>query len=303
MNFLALVNRLKVEAGRSGGAVGDVVSATGDDARLVNWINDAWLELQRRPHGWTWMRAELSGFSVVGTNDYGAEDFDFWRVSFTAGSAEYEAGDTLTQGIVTATIKRVVLTSGAWLDGDAAGEFIITPVAGVFEAGAATGDGACTLAGPATSPGTFDRWVPPTIEGYAVLVENEAGEKWRLRQMAWDRFRGASGQEFEYERWWRPLVYWAISPDERLYIAPTPEEVFTLRASYYIKPTSFALNSDEPTFDGQYHLILVWRALMELASFDAAPEVYARAQMNFANLDREMRRRYGPIANHGLSYF
>lgn len=50
-------------------------------------------------------------------------------------------------------------------------------------------------------------------------------------------------------------------------------------------------------------MILVWRALMELASFDAAPEVYARAQMNFANMDREMRRRYGPIANHGLSHF
>ncbi len=72
----------------------------------------------------------------------------FHQISFTAGSNDYAEGDTLTQGGVTATVKRVVLESGAWGAGTAAGRLIITaPSGGVFAAGAATGGGVCTLSG------------------------------------------------------------------------------------------------------------------------------------------------------------
>ena len=71
----------------------------------------------------------------------------FHQISFTAGSNDYVEGDTLLQGGVTATVKRVVLESGAW-SGTAAGRLIITtPSGGVFSAGAAAGGGACTLSG------------------------------------------------------------------------------------------------------------------------------------------------------------
>jgi hypothetical protein len=61
-------------------------------------------------------------------------------VSFTLGGATAPAdGATLTQGGVTALIKRVVRTSGVWGSNTAAGQFIITTVAGGnFAAGAAT---------------------------------------------------------------------------------------------------------------------------------------------------------------------
>ena len=61
----------------------------------------------------------------------------FHQISFTAGSTEYEEADTLTQGSATSTVKRVVLESGSWGAGTAAGRFIITaPSGGVFSAGA-----------------------------------------------------------------------------------------------------------------------------------------------------------------------
>lgn len=69
------------------------------------------------------------------------------QISFTAGGTVYAEGSTLTQGAVTATVKRVVLESGAW-GGTAAGRLIITaPSGGVFSAGAAAGGGTCTLSG------------------------------------------------------------------------------------------------------------------------------------------------------------
>jgi len=76
----------------------------------------------------------------------------YYEVSFTAGTNEPAEGDTLTQGGVTSTIKRVCTESnfnaatGAWAAGTATGRFIISaPSGGNFAAGAATAGGATTI--------------------------------------------------------------------------------------------------------------------------------------------------------------
>lgn len=76
------------------------------------------------------------------------------EVYFTAGGIGVPAdGDTLTEGGVTSTIKRVVLQSGSWAAGDATGKFIISAIAGGnYSAGAATaGAVAVTLSGIETA--------------------------------------------------------------------------------------------------------------------------------------------------------
>ena len=72
------------------------------------------------------------------------------QIYFTAGGSGTPVdGQTLTQGSVTATIKRVVRQSGAWSGSTAAGKFVINNiVGGVFSAGAATaGSVSVTLSG------------------------------------------------------------------------------------------------------------------------------------------------------------
>lgn len=63
MNYLALVRRLKQESGVTGPLPSTVASATGDTARLANWINDEWLQIQNLDiqYNWKWMRASLDG--------------------------------------------------------------------------------------------------------------------------------------------------------------------------------------------------------------------------------------------------
>lgn len=76
------------------------------------------------------------------------------RVAFTAGGTSIpDDGSSLVQSSVTATIKRVVRTSGSWSAGSAAGYLIITtPATGSFASGAATADGVnVTLSGAATT--------------------------------------------------------------------------------------------------------------------------------------------------------
>lgn len=76
----------------------------------------------------------------------------YYEISYTAGTTQPAEGSTLTQGGVTATVKRVVLESGAWT-GTAAGRLIITaPAGGNFAAGAATsGASTLTLSGAQTA--------------------------------------------------------------------------------------------------------------------------------------------------------
>lgn len=75
-------------------------------------------------------------------------------VNFTGGGTAIPLdGDTLTQGGVTATIKRVMWQSGAWA-GTAVGTFVVTaPPSGNFAAGAATttSGATVTLSGPQTA--------------------------------------------------------------------------------------------------------------------------------------------------------
>lgn len=78
----------------------------------------------------------------------------FYEISFTAGAVATPAdGATLTQGGVTATVKRVMLQTGEWT-GAGTGRLIITaPSGGNFAAGAATlsGGATCTLSGVQTA--------------------------------------------------------------------------------------------------------------------------------------------------------
>lgn len=67
-----------------------------------------------------------------------------YELAFSAGTTAPAEGTTITQGGVTALVKRVALQSGVWA-GSAAGRFIISaPAGGNFAAGAAT-DGASTF--------------------------------------------------------------------------------------------------------------------------------------------------------------
>jgi hypothetical protein len=60
-------------------------------------------------------------------------------VKFTTGTAAYQELETLTRGGVTSIIRRVILTSGTWAGGNAAGYLVISNITGgSYTAGVAT---------------------------------------------------------------------------------------------------------------------------------------------------------------------
>lgn len=76
MTFLELARKLRREAGVSGTSTtpSATTNQTGEMERLVNWINDAWMDIQNSHRTWKWMRSQA-------------------RVSTTSGDGTYETGD------------------------------------------------------------------------------------------------------------------------------------------------------------------------------------------------------------------
>lgn len=128
----------------------------------------------------------FGGITYTWRNNAGGTAVDVWKssatgwqavtlyneVSFTLGGTATPAdGATLTQGGVTATVKRVVLEGGAW-SGTAAGRFIVTnPAGGNFAAGAATLTGGATVTLSAIQ--TAITLLPDGV--YEFIVENFGG--------------------------------------------------------------------------------------------------------------------------------
>ena len=58
MNYLQLINRLRVECGVSGAStpLTTVTGLTGESYRMSSWINSAWVDVQTAKEDWQWMR-------------------------------------------------------------------------------------------------------------------------------------------------------------------------------------------------------------------------------------------------------
>ena len=77
---------------------------------------------------------------------------------------------------------------------------------------------------------------------------------------------------------------WTFDEANQLIVGPQPALAYKLRMEFWKSPTELAADVDAPDMPEEFHLLLMWRALQEVAKFDAAPEVLARAEKNHAGL-------------------
>lgn len=108
-------------------------------------------------------------------------------------------------------------------------------------------------------------------------------------------------KEIEWETWkdkWgfgsvsanRPTE-WAVAPDLRLCLGPPPNAAFTLRGEYQKGNQTLSDNTDTPEMPSQFHMAIVWRAVLLLTEHDeAAVDVYVRAENKFAEIMGQLER-------------
>lgn len=145
-------------------------------------------------------RATSSGWSAIALAE---------EIGFTGGNSAVEVGDTLTQGTVTATIRRVIIVSG--MSPNLVGKLVISGrTGGNFTAGVATstGGGALTLSGGQTA-----QVIPPGGK-YEVRVANFTGSSATEYVYAVN----GVGKCFEFDGAWLAFVDTGMDTDTPAYI-------------------------------------------------------------------------------------
>lgn len=136
----------------------------------------------------------------------------------------------------------------------------------------------------------FGRWRPESDEWAVKCVDPlDASRTWNLHHMDLDQWRE------NYVHSTQPAgqpADWSVDDDDSLLIGPAPDAAYSIRMEYLRAPLELADDDDEPEFDVQFHMILCWRALIEVAKYDNAPDILARAQTNFARLEDNLLARY-----------
>ena len=210
MTFLELVNRLRVECGVSGPALSTVAGqlAGSENARMVAWIQQAWIDIQTSKEDWLFLR----------------EPFQFNTVTQQQIYTPAQAGITLTD---------------------------------------------------------FGNWKRDSFRCSSV-GSNYADEQ-LLNYMEWTTFRNLyiyANMRFTYAR---PVVV-TIDPHKNLGFGAIPDIPYVIVGEYYTQPVPLALDADEPAIPTRFHMMIVYRAMMYYAGYEAAPEVMSRGEFEYKRL-------------------
>lgn len=229
MQYIELAQRLRRKCRVSGSGPNAITGQTEEYARLLDWVNEAWMLIQRKhEQDWNFLRANCQANTINGQANYGAVEFglpDLGRFALN-----YETGDSF----------RVYNTAQG------------------------------------TASETF--------------MEAIDYDDWR------DRFLIGSLRN----SYMQPDSV-AIGPDGTLFCGPIPSAGWTIIGEYYRVPSEMSTSSSTPSLPAQYHMAIVYRAMMLYGASEAAAEVYTDGQNAFDQIMREIERTQLPRIRLGGS--
>jgi len=144
-----------------------------------------------------------------------------------------------------------------------------------------------------------------TVNGQISYTSTEAG----LTDFAsWDRdtlrnYVTASGTNSEtmldymdYDAWRDTYLFGAnrgvytrpnmvtITPNKSLAFGPIAASGYTIVGDYFKIPTEMVADTDTPSLPTQYHMAIVYRAMMFYGAYEAAQEVFNEGEAEFARM-------------------
>jgi hypothetical protein len=214
MNFLQLVQRLHRRTSSSGAAPVTLVNQIEDIQRKIDWVNEAWMEIQEERNNWNWMRNAMSFPTVSGQPNYTLAQIQATGTNFS--------------------------NFGAW-DED-------------------------TFRSYQTSVGTNTEIQMPSMPY----------ENWR-DVYQFGGMRNTRSRPFEF----------TVMPDAGIGLGPTPEVGYTITGEYFKAALEMSADTDIPSLPTQFHMAIVYKAMMFYGVSEAALEVYEEGKGLY---DKMMRR-------------
>jgi hypothetical protein len=113
------------------------------------------------------------------------------------------------------------------------------------------------------------------------------GSEIELAHRPYDQFRNT--HLFGAMRSVRQRPYdFTVDPSKNFLLGPVPDDAYVVNGEGYAMPTELTLDTDRPTLPPQYHMIIVWRALMYYGQSEAAPEAYTHGQNEYLRLMKRL---------------
>lgn len=204
MNYLALCQRARSEAGITGSGPTTVVAQSGQLEKIVKWVAEAWDAIQLMRPNWLFMHAEGTFNTDANVRDYLAAD-------------------------------KSINDLKLW-DRDS---FLI-----------------------------YD----PTIG------ETDQNE---LQFLSYGRWRAQYRNRMNTRDNARP-EFLTILPDNKIRLEPRPDKAYRLDFEYRRTKQTLTADTDEPTgLPDDFHMMIVWKALMLYGFYEDAPEVLEEAEINY----------------------
>lgn len=219
--YLQLCKDLRREAGLSGTGPAAVTSQVGMDDKIVNWVKNAWTDIQGFHPNWRFHWKDDGVINcVVNQRDY----------------------DPVALGFDFRIIER------------------------------------------------------ESVKSYK---DTNATERW-VDYVEYDDFRRI--YMYGANKYGQPIAY-TITPDNKIRFYPTPNDTFTVTFEYYRNPQELASNTDVPLMPSQYHIMIVYHALIHYAAHDEAQVVYQDALLHYNRLKTrlEMEQLRTPLLGEALA--
>lgn len=133
----------------------------------------------------------------------------------------------------------------------------------------------------------FGMWDVRTFRNYETSVG--AASEIFLDYMEYDAWRDSYQYGSLRTSYDRPLVL-TVTPAKAIGLGPVPLAGYTVVGDYFAVPTELVLDDDEPSLPEQFHMAIVYRAMMHYGMFEAAPEVMQRGQAEFRKIMSRLER-------------
>ncbi len=297
MNYLQLAQRLHQEIAGGPNDPGTdpdaVTGLSGELLRYANWIQSAWVDIQQERTDWRWMWR--TGTQTV------TGGFRGFTPTMTSQSAVNLASGVLSSGVVTVTTDAahpfypgdVVTIANANANFNGTQTITSTPSTTTFTFDSSYGGGDLPAMTDATATlQDFDMPWPyransgrPYIQCY--LAASGATDTQPIYYYPWHEFGGFydAGNMTSSSR---PAGF-SVSPDRLIQFTTLTDAPYTILVPYRKKPQNLVLPTATPEMPAQFHMLIVWRALLYYGTSNEANRAAAQAQLFYNRLMNKLK--------------
>jgi hypothetical protein len=239
LNYLQLCQKLRQEAGISGSGPTSTLNQSGELARVCDWIQQSYIDIQEKHTDWNFLRRTFSLPLTIGKSVYPVNinntssdttsyplsnlvDIANWRTDsmrcYLHGSLTFFSNTSIVAGM---TITGDISGATAYVFTITESSFSVLNTTGIFTA--ETVSGSMTVSGITTTGGA-------TVSGPVLTGYND--EQF-ITYMQWDDFRDFRLRNASRFATGRPINF-SIDPDKNLVVWPIPSDVYTIDGEYWM---------------------------------------------------------------------